>query len=152
MTHPVQPVVPAIVSPLLVLLSTLHAVFGGQSPAHAIRRKDNDASTEALAILRSAHVLLVEDNEINQKLALELLVSNGLSVEVANNGQEAQDMLKKLRTLLEESDPEAADLAEKLELSISTTKNTILAGHLIKAIEDSEFDEALKVLDKLQSV
>jgi two-component system sensor histidine kinase/response regulator len=40
-------------------------------------------------------VLLVEDNEINQELALELLVSNGMTAEVANDGQEALDILAK---------------------------------------------------------
>ncbi|MDD2863799.1 MAG: ATP-binding protein [Methylococcales bacterium] len=33
-------------------------------------------------------ILLVEDNEINQQVALELLTSMGLEVSVANNGQE----------------------------------------------------------------
>ncbi len=47
----------------------------------------------ALAKLRGAKVLLVEDNEINQELAVDLLTSNGLIVEVANNGQEALDKL-----------------------------------------------------------
>ncbi|MBK9955791.1 MAG: response regulator [Rhodocyclaceae bacterium] len=40
-------------------------------------------------------VLLVEDNEINQEVALDLLESEGLVVEVANHGGEA---LEKLRT------------------------------------------------------
>jgi CheY-like chemotaxis protein len=46
-----------------------------------------------LGPLRGARILLVEDNEINQELALELLVNHGLTVEVANNGQEALEML-----------------------------------------------------------
>ncbi|MBL3619624.1 MAG: response regulator [gamma proteobacterium endosymbiont of Lamellibrachia anaximandri] len=49
----------------------------------------------AIACLRGARVLLVEDNEINRELAVELLVNNGLSVEVACNGVEALDMLEK---------------------------------------------------------
>jgi len=48
----------------------------------------------AISFLRGAKVLLVEDNEINQELALELLTSNGMSVEVVNNGQEAVDLLQ----------------------------------------------------------
>ena len=47
----------------------------------------------AIAKLGGARILLVEDNEINQELALELLTSNGLLVETANNGQEALDLL-----------------------------------------------------------
>lgn len=46
-----------------------------------------------LADLRNAKILLVEDNIVNQKLALALLKKNGLSAAVANNGQEALDYL-----------------------------------------------------------
>jgi len=52
-----------------------------------------DAHT-AITKLRGAKVLLVEDNEINQELALELLVSNGISVQVAGDGQEALETLE----------------------------------------------------------
>ncbi len=48
---------------------------------------------EALAGLRGAKVLLVEDNPINQELAFELLVGHGLIVEVAGHGQEALELL-----------------------------------------------------------
>ncbi len=48
---------------------------------------------QALAQLRGAHILLVEDNEVNQELATELLVENGMSVAVAPHGQAALAML-----------------------------------------------------------
>ncbi len=41
------------------------------------------------------HLLLVEDNDINQLIAEELLQGFGYSVDIANNGQEALDMLEK---------------------------------------------------------
>ena len=41
----------------------------------------------------AAHILLVEDNEINQQLAIELLKNAGLTVDVANNGREAVEMV-----------------------------------------------------------
>ena len=44
----------------------------------------------ACAALR---ILLVEDNEINQQIAVELLEGVGAKVDVANNGREAVDML-----------------------------------------------------------
>ncbi|MCU7834077.1 MAG: response regulator [gamma proteobacterium symbiont of Taylorina sp.] len=47
----------------------------------------------AIKKLRGAKILLVEDNEINQELAIELLLSNGVSVEVANDGQQALDKM-----------------------------------------------------------
>ncbi|MEP6875191.1 MAG: response regulator [Burkholderiales bacterium] len=45
------------------------------------------------ARLRGARILLVEDNEINQEVALALLGGAGIDVSVARNGQEALDML-----------------------------------------------------------
>ncbi len=44
---------------------------------------------------RSGHLLLVEDNQINQLIAEELLQSVGFSLDIANNGQEALDLLEK---------------------------------------------------------
>jgi two-component system, sensor histidine kinase and response regulator len=45
--------------------------------------------------LRGARVLLTEDNEINQQIAIELLEGAGAIVEVANNGREAVDILSR---------------------------------------------------------
>lgn len=45
--------------------------------------------------IRGIRVLLVEDNEINQELALDLLRSHGVRVELAGNGQEAIDILER---------------------------------------------------------
>lgn len=63
-----------------------------------IRVKSEDESTElkqANAQLKGANILLVEDNEINQELAMELLMMNGMTVTAANNGQEALELLSK---------------------------------------------------------
>jgi two-component system sensor histidine kinase/response regulator len=43
--------------------------------------------------LRGARILLTEDNEINQQIAIELLEAAGARVEVANNGREAVERL-----------------------------------------------------------
>ena len=47
-----------------------------------------------LAALRGRRALLVEDNEINQELAHELLSNAGLVVDVANDGREALAMIE----------------------------------------------------------
>ncbi len=44
--------------------------------------------------LEGARVLLVEDNEINQQVAMEILADAGLIVSLANNGQEAVDAVE----------------------------------------------------------
>jgi PAS domain S-box-containing protein len=50
-------------------------------------------SMRNIAGLHGARLLLVEDNELNQELALELLRSAGIDAVVANNGREALDIL-----------------------------------------------------------
>jgi CheY-like chemotaxis protein len=49
--------------------------------------------SEVMARLAGARVLLVEDNEMNQELAVELLQSAGIQVVLANHGKEAVDIL-----------------------------------------------------------
>jgi PAS domain S-box-containing protein len=44
--------------------------------------------------IRGAHILLVEDNELNQQVASEFLQKGGLRVTVANHGREALDKLE----------------------------------------------------------
>ena len=44
-----------------------------------------------------AYLLLVEDNDINQQVALELLSGEGYRVDVANHGAEALEMVQKTR-------------------------------------------------------
>ncbi len=48
---------------------------------------------EALAAVRGRHLLLVEDNEINQLVARELLEKMGLIISIAKNGQTAVSMV-----------------------------------------------------------
>ncbi len=45
--------------------------------------------------LQGADILLVEDNKLNQELALELLSINNINVDIAENGQQAIDMVHK---------------------------------------------------------
>ncbi|MBU2513684.1 response regulator [bacterium] len=47
------------------------------------------------SLKRSARILLVEDNKVNQKLAVLMLKKAGYQVEVANDGQEAVELYQK---------------------------------------------------------
>jgi len=51
------------------------------------------APGEEEARLRGARILLTEDNDINQQIAIELLEGVGCTVQVANNGKEAVERL-----------------------------------------------------------
>ncbi len=48
-----------------------------------------------MSVLPTGRILLVEDNELNQEIAVAILEDAGFETEVASNGQIAVDMLKK---------------------------------------------------------
>jgi CheY-like chemotaxis protein/nitrogen-specific signal transduction histidine kinase len=52
-----------------------------------VPRPAHDAMEQQLSPIRGARILLVEDNEINQLVACEMLRGEGFEVEVAQNGQ-----------------------------------------------------------------
>jgi PAS domain S-box-containing protein len=69
-----------------------------QQPNLAERYLQNswDVDLYQLALpLRGAHILLVEDNDINQEVAMEFLNRAGLATTLANHGAEAIELLKK---------------------------------------------------------
>ena len=71
-----------------ILLETIMEVFGkGAAASHRLARGEQ-SDTDDLEAIRGAKVLLVEDNEINQEVASELLEQAGLVVTIASNGQE----------------------------------------------------------------
>jgi two-component system sensor histidine kinase/response regulator len=53
-----------------------------------------EAAAQNLDALRGVKVLLVEDNDLNQEVASEILRDAGLVVDIADNGQIAVDMVK----------------------------------------------------------
>ncbi|RXZ38302.1 response regulator [Oxalobacteraceae bacterium CAVE-383] len=75
------------VSPSNVMNIISAALYKTREPEAAIALDQVDESS--LARLRGAHVLLVEDNAVNQELATDVLNSAGIIVDVANDGAEA---------------------------------------------------------------
>jgi CheY-like chemotaxis protein len=80
----VKPVIPAMLAE--AILSAI-----GQDSRHPPQiAKGPEASPEATDI----HVLLVEDNEINQLVTVEALQRAGFKVSIANDGREAVDAVQ----------------------------------------------------------
>ncbi|MBF0584015.1 MAG: response regulator [Magnetococcales bacterium] len=75
------------------LLDAVMTALGREAVAGRRAHQRLEQEQEVVQRLRGARVLLVEDNEINQELALELLTTAGMIVEVANNGLESLDKL-----------------------------------------------------------
>ena len=82
------------VSPSHLFDAIMHA-FGYQQVETARRRISGSRGfdQELLKPVQGAEILLVEDNEINQQVACELLEQAKFRVEIANHGQEAIDKL-----------------------------------------------------------
>ena len=72
-----------------VMFDTLMQVLG---EVQALDAEPRLGTAQACPALQGARVLLVEDNELNQQVARELLEEAGVQVDVAANGQEGVDL------------------------------------------------------------
>lgn len=85
----IKPVTPSI------LFDAVIDAFGYEGGRLIERTKKASEMPEGFDAIRGARILLVEDNEINQQLAKELLEEEGFFVTVAANGSEAIDLYMK---------------------------------------------------------
>ena len=77
-----------------MLFDTIIQAFGEAVPETSRVAQRHEQEAEALEHIRGANVLLVEDNEINQQVAREILEGAGLNITLANDGQEAVNAVK----------------------------------------------------------
>jgi two-component system, sensor histidine kinase and response regulator len=77
-----------------VLFDAIMVAFGKEALAGEAVARVRGSDEEELRKIRGARVLLAEDNEINQQVAKEILEQAGLVVRIANNGQEALDLVR----------------------------------------------------------
>ncbi len=71
------------------LLDTICSIFGCQDASSECSPEESLVGRSLSQRVRPLHILLVEDNIINQQLTLKLLEKEGHSAVVANNGKEA---------------------------------------------------------------
>jgi PAS domain S-box-containing protein len=77
------------------LFDAIMQVYGHQAlESSRSRHKQKGPDQQMLAPIQGARILLVEDNEINQQVARELLEHARFFVEIAHHGQEALDKLE----------------------------------------------------------
>ncbi|USD42400.1 response regulator [Vibrio sp. SCSIO 43135] len=82
---------PVTSSHLFDAIVSLYGIESGRVSRSDIEEQTQLANVQQLA---GSHLLLVEDNEINQELATELLEGQQIKVTIAENGQQAIDMYK----------------------------------------------------------
>ncbi|MCG8568761.1 MAG: response regulator [Spirochaetes bacterium] len=78
-----------------ILYDTILEVFGEEVQDKAKKSTKNQEIKKQLNDIKGAQILLVEDNKINQQVAIELLEHENLMVEIAINGEDAVDILEK---------------------------------------------------------
>lgn len=83
-----------------VLFDSVMHVFHKAGAKSLISSDKSTISTQSFKALKDIDILLVEDNEINQEVALGLLEEISCNVDVANNGQEAINMVQNKRYAL----------------------------------------------------
>ncbi|PLA73455.1 hypothetical protein CYQ88_11100 [Hydrogenovibrio sp. SC-1] len=76
------------------LFDTILNVFGKESYIKNAAIENPQKEIKGLSEVQGAHILVVDDNEINQQVAEELLKQARFYVDVANNGKEALEMLE----------------------------------------------------------
>lgn len=72
-----------------MLFDAIMQAFGKAVPEASWVVQATKQEARILEDIQAANVLLVEDNDINQQVAREILEGAGLNVSLANNGQEA---------------------------------------------------------------
>ena len=78
-----------------VLFDTIMQALGKEVPETSRVVQTKQQEVEELKSIQGARVLLVEDNEINQQVAREILEGAGLIVVIANNGREAIESINR---------------------------------------------------------
>lgn len=76
------------------LFDAIMNVFGKDIRTSKTRIEKGKKHEKAIKKITGTIILLSEDNEINQQVVTELVEDEGFIVEIANNGQEAVDMMK----------------------------------------------------------
>ena len=77
-----------------MLFDAIMQAFGEALPETSRAAQSHEKEAEAFESIKGANVLLVEDNEINQQVAREILESAGLKVDLAADGQEGVNAVK----------------------------------------------------------
>jgi CheY-like chemotaxis protein len=76
------------------LFDTIMGVFDYETKTHKEIDPFSLESVEGIDRIRGAHLLLVEDKEVNQEVACGILEGEGFRVSLANNGLEALEKVK----------------------------------------------------------
>ena len=116
--------------------STFHftAQFGVSSESLSQDHSSRDMYLDTQHSRSSCQILLAEDNVVNQKVAVSILEKHGYAVEIANNGEETIEALKKKHF-------------DIILMDIQMPKiDGITATKIIRSSKDSDFDPNIPII------
>jgi PAS domain S-box-containing protein len=76
-----------------MLFDTTIRILGDTETESRSSTRDVSTTVEDLAVIKGATILLVEDNELNQEVAMGLLLDGGFKVDIAEDGVQAIRMI-----------------------------------------------------------
>ena len=103
----VETVLTKPVNASMLLDALMFAIEGDDSARDRRRRRVGAIDERKLYPIRGASILLVEDNEINQEVALEFLKLGQFKVDIANNGVQCLERLSERITTCVDGYPHA---------------------------------------------
>ncbi|MBF0549700.1 MAG: response regulator [Deltaproteobacteria bacterium] len=148
-----------------VLLDTIMEVLGYPPDERAcLTRMGTNTSSELpdLSVFKGAHILLVEDNFINQRVACEILWKAGINVETADSGRQAVEALGRtaydavlMDVQMPEMDGYEATALIRLEPGLSHLPIIAMTAHAMKGdrercLEAGMNDYITKPIDQKQ--
>jgi PAS domain S-box-containing protein len=128
-----------------ILFNLIISLLGNKIKKYFGSKQKGKNYKEELLLIRGAHILLVEDNEINQQVASELLESDGFRVDIANNGQEAVKMV------LESGVPSKYDMVF-MDLQMPVMDGYIATTHIRKLHEYDELPIIAMTADAMTGI
>ncbi|MBF0277338.1 MAG: response regulator [SAR324 cluster bacterium] len=77
------------------LFNAIMVAYGKEPISNRKKKAAYELDVDSLKPIQGAKILLVEDNEINQQVAQELLVNSGFFVDIAEDGQKAVEAVER---------------------------------------------------------
>ena len=139
----IKPVAPS------TLYDSIMMALGNDTGPGTHQRSERGVRADVARALSGAHILLVEDNDMNREVALEILGRAGIQVDVASNGKEALEKIDRVHY-----DGVLMDCHEfnELPLDSEVRLNVYVCNSILSTmVYNGKIDKAFRLFEQLKS-